>query len=460
MDARLPRGLVEWAYGFDGARAFAVRHFLLVFIPISLVSVIAEGAADSALLWPWAAAVGLATFVGLIAYLAAGRLISLIRVPLARGALAPLVYGLSGLLRGVMLVMLTDELAPLDESRAAMRIVWNALAGLVLLSAVVIADRELSDVIALQSSVNHRRRERQRLEHSPGVEEVVEAWMTELRAEVVRRFGDVSIADRRSMPETAAARVRDDLDAALDREAARAAEGVAPARISFTSAEDRRALVTLAAASLERVSLPLAAVIAVAVAALHDLDGVDAVEIATLLSGTVVAMAVTVVLVPVVAAAYRRLPSGAPTAAHVGALSVGLLLIGLAAALGDLEVDRLVSVEGDPVDPAFVIPRTMLAALLAGWAWMVILGLGPYADALREENRRESQVVVKLAAERLHELERAADDLRHGIEDAIASATRAVVAEGGEWYSPATRERLLEALEGAGAVSARPRPDA
>lgn len=451
MEATTPRGLTQWASALAGPRAFAVRHYLVVFIPIAIATLVAEGAANPALLGRWAAAIGGSTAIALVAYLAIGRLTALIRRTVWRGAVAPVAYGMVGTIRGTLIVVLAEDFAPIEDVRAVTRIAWNLLAGVVLVAAVAIADRELSDVLALRASVEHRRREAQRLESASSVEEVVARWTEALRLEVGRHFVERRAGSRAGLPETAGRRLCDELEERLTVEASRTEERAAPAPLTRPRADDRHALFRLSADAFDSIRLPLAMVMALCVAVLHDVGAADSVGIAALLAGMIVATAMTVVLVPLVAAACRRLSERTPASLRALAISLGLLVIGAAAALGDAEVDRVViTVEGG-VRTEFLVLMTMIAALVAGWAWMIVVGLGPYADVLREQNLRESERVVRLAATHLRALEEAEtllrDRLRDRVEPAIGEIAARVAAEGGEWYSTETRDRIVQVLD-------------
>lgn len=312
MEATSSNGPREWVHALAGSRAFGSRHYLVVFLPLAAVSVLTHVAAGRPAVGEWTALAVGSTAAGWLAYLALGRAVARIRRTTWRAAAALVAYGVAGLVRGLVLAAFAG--GPLDLSRATTRTLWNLLAGLVLLSAVAIADRALAEVRRLRPGADLR------------------------RGELFRLISD----------------------------------------------------------AFERITVPLAAVMALCVAVLHEPKEVETIGVATLVSGMTVATATTAVLVPLVAAACRRLSPRLPAALHATVISIGLLLIGAAAAWGDSEVDRAVLPPSDLLEAEILIPRTMLAALIAGWSWMVILGLGSYAEVLRagagDETRSETRV--------------------------------------------------------------------
>lgn len=455
MDSTLARGARRWVHPLTSGRPFAPRHYLLVFVLIGIPSAVSGALADPELVGHWVVAVTLATAAGLVAYLTAGRLITPIGPAAARAILTPVAYGAAGLARGATLVALAEGFAPIDDALATAGILWNVLAGAVLVSAVAIGDREFTDVVALQTSVEQRRRDRRRLEQGTSLDGALGTWTAALRSEIEQHFV-VDTTSPSESPETASRRLRHALEERLMAESAQTSDSVAPMVFSLPSMNDRRALFRLTADALERVRLPLAGVMALCVAVFHDLRATDPRAVAMLVSGMLVAAAITVVLLPIVAAACRRLPERTPTAVRAVAISVGLLLVAALAALGDLEIDRVAFAGVDPEGAELLLSRTMVAALAAGWGWMLILSLGPYAEALREENRRESQRIVRLAATQLSVLEQAEallrDRLRDHVEPTLRDSAARAAAEGGAWHSSETRDRILQALEGPAAA--------
>lgn len=427
---------------------FRSRIYLLTWAPVWLSGVFAETPNPAVGRIPWAIACTAATVAVWPLFVLLGRLVARVGRPRVRQRLIPFAFGVVGVVRGVIIGVLSDQFALLEQQHWGVRILGGLFAGVILTSAVAAVEGSSARLVELQRDARRVRRERD-ADATPFDEAAVNArWIVIVREALDAHFTERPWTSeaRAALERSGPARLAQQITRRLETSRQPSAVEALTLRARLSDTAHIRRLVELATARGRGVRAPLAVTLGLVVVAIHGGSTASPAAAGVTALAALAATGLGFLLATALEGVCRRALRPASLGARFVAITLGLTAIGLLVGGAAGLLHRLLLGGERPTVPLLLVGMMPAVSALIGWASMVLDGVTTYSTLLSLEKRQADSLIDHRRDERERLERQAARRFDLAVSCVWLPIVRAIARESPSWLATSTRDRVVRSV--------------